>query len=233
MPRACTLCAYRDQAAVRAAFAAGLSDRAIGRQFGLTHPAVAHHRREHMLKPLTAAVAALDKGVAQRQQRKEQLAAISEGDPTAIAAAIAAFSASRQLGKITAAEARLSRLADKAEASGAVATATQVVGQQLKSVEIGSRIAQTGGYAPPRTPAQPAEGSRWTIQMVFPNAGKVEEINITTAPTGQEADIPQMPPTIEGRCAPISPKIDTGMVARVVNQIRRSEPKQDDDQSED
>lgn len=37
------------------------------------------------------------------------------------------------------------------------------------------------------------QGPRWTIQMVFPNAGKVEEINIkpTPAPT-------PVPPTIEG-----------------------------------
>lgn len=36
-------------------------------------------------------------------------------------------------------------------------------------------------------------GTRWTIQMVFPNAGKVEEIKLSAAPAAPENDV-----TIEG-----------------------------------
>ena len=67
---------------------------------------------------MAAAVAALDRGGGAREEREQQLTAINEGDPTAIAAAIAAFSVPGQLGKITEVERRLSRLADQAEQSG-------------------------------------------------------------------------------------------------------------------
>jgi hypothetical protein len=36
--------------------ASGGPDRVIGRQFGITHVSVGRHRREHLVKPMQAAV---------------------------------------------------------------------------------------------------------------------------------------------------------------------------------
>jgi hypothetical protein len=180
MPRICKICAYPDQAAVKAAFASGAPDRELAQRFGVSHMAIGRHRRAHIVRPMVAAVAALDRGRARRQQREQQLAAIEQGDPLAIATA--AFSAPRQLAKITEAESRLTRLADAAEASGAVTAATQVVSQQLKSVEIGSRIAQTGGYGAVHVAGQSGEARTLSITMVFPNAGRTESMTIIETP---------------------------------------------------
>jgi hypothetical protein len=180
MPRLCKICTYPDQAAVRAAFTSGAPDRELAQQFGVSHMAIGRHRRAHIVRPMAAAVAALDRGRALRQQHEQQLAAIEQGDPLAVA--LAAFGTPQQLDKVAKVEQRLTRLADQAEASGSVAAATQVVSQQLKSVEIGSRIAQTGGYGAARVPGQSGEVRTFSITMVFPNAGRTESMTIIETP---------------------------------------------------
>jgi hypothetical protein len=50
--------------AVETAFASGMTDRVIGRRFGVSHMAALRHRRDHLVKPMLAAVATLDRGAA-------------------------------------------------------------------------------------------------------------------------------------------------------------------------
>jgi FixJ family two-component response regulator len=84
MPRLCKLCSYPDQAAVNEALVSGATHRAIGREFGMTHVSVGRHRREHVVKPMQAATAALDKGRAVRERRDQLVQQAAQGDPTAI-----------------------------------------------------------------------------------------------------------------------------------------------------
>jgi hypothetical protein len=49
MANICKLCAHPDQEMVRAAFAAGGSDRELARQLGVSHMAIGRHRRAHIV----------------------------------------------------------------------------------------------------------------------------------------------------------------------------------------
>jgi hypothetical protein len=152
---------------------------------------------------LRAAAAVLDKGHTALRQREQQLAAIEQGDPVAVA--VAAFGMPQQLKKIAQAEERLSRLADAAESAGQVTAATQVVSQQLKSVEIGSRLAGTGGYRPPSVVPQQGDVPRFRIEFIFQGAGRTEEVTVVenrqpiidAQPEGTP-NIAATPPTTEG-----------------------------------
>jgi hypothetical protein len=150
--------------------ASGATDRAIGRQFGITHVSVGRHRREHIVKPMQAAATALDRGRAVRQQREEQQAAVERGDPLAIF-------------KLDAIATDISRIAQRLDGSAAQAAAAgqhgghaALAGQLLRQAELRSRL---GGYDRP-TPAA-SEGAVFSVQIVF-SGGAVERIS--TMPGG-------------------------------------------------
>jgi hypothetical protein len=221
VPRACILCTHRDQRAVQAAFREGLSDRAIGRKFGLTHPSVANHRREHLLKPLAVATAVPEV----REARKQQLAATEQG-------------VEAQLAIIASVGEMLSRVGEAAENSGQITAVTQVAEKQLRRVEVASRLLQLGGYAvTPRAVGEAAEAPRWTIQMVFPNAGRSETMTIMGTPSQSarldinvpEADAtdggdpdPNLPPSHGGPRSPPSPGHAADAIGSVFNDGARS-----------
>ena len=188
MANICKIFRLADQEAVRAAFASNATDRQLAQRFGVSHAAIGRHRRAHILRPMAAAVAALDRGRSQRQQREQQLAAIEQGDPVAIATAIAAFSKTAQLGKVTEAEGNLRGLFDEAKRSGSVTAATGVVREQLKSIEVGAKkIAQVGGYGAPRAiDGKPGERRIFSISIHFAGSGRTEEFSILENRTGQE-----------------------------------------------
>ena len=79
MPRPCALCTHPDQDAVEAALASCASDRQLARRFGVSHMAVYRHRREHVVKPLQLAAAALDKGRAVRERREQLIEKTAQG----------------------------------------------------------------------------------------------------------------------------------------------------------
>jgi hypothetical protein len=178
MARTCAICGHRDQAAIKQAFSSGLSDRAIARRFGMSHVAVGNHRKEHILKPMTAAVSALDRGTPQRQQREQQLADIAAGDEGTIATTIAAFSQTAQLNKMSQHEASLAGLFNQAVAEGSITAATNVVSQQIRTVEVGSKIAGVGGYAPARTVGEAGEASSFSVNIIFSESGHRETITV-------------------------------------------------------
>jgi hypothetical protein len=176
MPRLCKICTYPDQAAVKAAFNAAATDRELAQRFGVSHMAIGRHRRAHIVRPMAAAVAALDRGRTQRQQREQQLTAIEQGDPVAVA--LAAFGMPQQLDKVTQVEQRLTRMADAAEATGSAAAVAQLAGQQLRAVETGSRLAGVGGFAAAaQATVQPGTTPVFSVNIIFSN-GRREEINI-------------------------------------------------------
>jgi hypothetical protein len=195
----CKICRLPNQELVRAAFTSGATDRQLAQQFNVSHSAVGRHRRAHLLAPVRAAVAVLDKGQTALRQREQQLAAIEQGDPVAIA--LAAFGMPRQLDKVAQVEQRLERMAAAAETASSSAGVAQLSAQQLRSVEVGSRLAGTGGYKPPSVGSPMAEKATVSIEFVFQNAPK-ETIALTSSPVidgdlsdpNSETPFPSPPP---------------------------------------
>jgi hypothetical protein len=210
MPQTCKICAYPDQAAVRAAFATGHSDRDLAKQFGVSPMAIGRHRRMHLVAPMAAAAAALDKGRAVREQREQQLTAVAAGDPLAFIGLTSIVSDLRQV------HARLERQADGAEADGQRTALAQLSGQQLRTSEVRAKLGAVGGYAPPKTLDQAALGAQFNVQIVF-SGGQVERINtlppVITAEPVQVFDADDATPADdEGRSTP-APS-DTSRIAR-------------------
>jgi hypothetical protein len=172
----CKLCHHPERKAVETAFASGMTDREIGRRFGVSHMAALRHRRDHLVKPMLAAVAALDHGRAERQ-----LAA--DGAPDPVANVIASLNLAAQANKLATIEGRLERMSHAAETAGSSAGVAALSAQALRSVEVGSRLASTGGYAAPRTAGQASEARTFSIEIVFASTGMREEITmIETGP---------------------------------------------------
>jgi predicted transcriptional regulator len=180
MSNVCRLCRHDDPELVRRLFARNLSDRQIAQQLGVSHSAVSRHRRAHIAPLVKAAAIALDRGRAIHERREQQLAAIQQGDT--IAAVLAAFGLAPQLEKIANIERRLERVIENAENAGSAASVAQIASQQLRSVEVGSRLAQTGGYKPASAIPQAGERPTISIEMVFSAAGRTETITLADRP---------------------------------------------------
>jgi hypothetical protein len=233
MPKPCTLCFHPDQAAVQGAFGDGLSDRRIAKMFHLSHVQVGYHRRRHLLKLTTAPRVPSDNGAAKRQQQKAQLADAQD----AIATTRARFSLEAQLDKVESTEAMLDNMGHAAIKSGSFGVAIQIADKKLKAVEVGSKLAQVGGYKQLHIPPQSDERGRWSITYVFQGAGKVEEIRLAEAPGRRaaeqamaqpgtrsrlEIDVPEAPPAIDGTITTslssyttITPEVDEELIERL------------------
>jgi len=177
MPRYCKLCTFPDQAAVRAAFATDASDRDLAQRFGVSHMAIGRHRRQHIVKPMQAAVAALDRGRTDRQQRADKLAAIEQGDP--VASVTAALGIEAQAAKLERIESRLERMAASSEAGGSATSVAALSAQQFKGIETGARLAGVGGFAPvsaaARVTADQLDG-KFAVNIIF-STGQTTAIN--------------------------------------------------------
>ena len=90
--------------------------------------AVGRHRRGHIVKPMRAAMATLDRGRAVRRQREEQLAAAEAGDPPAFIALAGIVADLRKVPE------RLERTADAAEQDGQRLAVSALSAQQLFTV---------------------------------------------------------------------------------------------------
>ena len=180
MPMPCKLCHHPERKAVETAFASGMTDREIGRRFGVSHMAALRHRRDHLVKPMLAAVATLDRGRAERQ-----LAA--DGAPDPVANVIASLNLAAQANKLATIESRLERMSHAAEAAGSSAGVAALSAQALRSVEVGSRLAATGGYAPQNL-ADP-QGAARTFSIIFQfNNAPSETINVIEHRPGIEQE---------------------------------------------
>jgi hypothetical protein len=135
---------------------------------------------------MQAAIAALDRGHTQRQRRTDQVTAIEQGDPVAIASAMLGIAA--QAAKLERIESRLERMAAAAEAGRSPTGVATLAAQQLRGVEVGSRLAGVGGYAPSRTANQAPVGEKFSIIIQF-SGGRREEIAIIPSPTAVEGEI--------------------------------------------
>lgn len=158
MAQPCLICSNSEKTKLAAELiSAGLSDTAVAARLGGTSRAgVQRHRTNHIIKPAEQQLAIIGKGTALRQDRQQlaQAAAADALAPQAIVDALLGIKA--QAEKLGAIEARLERMATLAEAGKSAGGVAQLAAQQLRSVEVGAKLAGVGGYAPGRATAEGA-----------------------------------------------------------------------------
>jgi hypothetical protein len=176
MSQFCKICAHPDQAAVRLAFSDGGSDREVGRQLGVSHTAAGRHRRTHIVAPMRAATAALDKGRAVRAQRERHLAAIEGGDLFEI---LSTGSIAADLRKI---RDRLDTSAEDAASANQHTAHAALASQLHRGIELRGKL---GGHD--KTQPGGSAAAMFSVQIVF--SSSTEKITLASAPA---------PATIEG-----------------------------------
>jgi hypothetical protein len=178
MPRPCLVCTHPDRSMIEAMIDTGASDYEVGRQFDVERVSVGRHRRLHLIKPAQDRLAILARGSAERQQRRELAATASSSDtPTPSEFVEAFFGLKAQAEKLQRIDDRLERMASLAEQQESPNGVAQLAAQQLRSVEVGARVAGVGGYAAQRGPEQGGGAGAFQINIVFQNAGRTETIS--------------------------------------------------------
>jgi hypothetical protein len=170
VPQACKLCVHPDQAAVTAAFVSGATDREVGKRFGLSHVSAGRHRREHVLRPMQTAAAALDRGRGVRERREDLVQQAEAGDPSAFVALAGIVADLRKVHE------RLERTADAAEQDNQRLAVSALSAQQLRAAEVRAKIGGVGGFAPARTADQAAAGQVFSVNILF-STGETVSIN--------------------------------------------------------
>ncbi len=148
MPRSCEIC--RDPAKFAKAadmLAEGASDAAIAAALQVGRMSVNRHKIGHIIKPAQDRLAIISKGARVREERQQlaQAAAADAPSPQQFADAVLGLKA--QAEKLERIEARLERMAVAAETGGSANAVSQLSAQQIRSVEVGARLAGVGGYA--------------------------------------------------------------------------------------
>jgi len=187
MARPCLVCTHPSRHAIEELNSAGASDYEVGRRFDLERVSIGRHRRLHLIKPAQDRLAVLAKDSVERQQRKNLAAVASSDTPTATQFVEAFFGLKAQAEKLQRIEDRLERMAALAEDNQSPNGVAQVAAQQLRSVEVGAKVAGVGGFAPARVADQAAGGQTFSINILFGN-GTVERIT-TVADSGQQPRI--------------------------------------------
>jgi hypothetical protein len=188
MGRPCRVCSHRQRRAIEEMINAGESDYTIGRQFNLERTGVGRHRRDHILKPAQDRITIISKGADVRQEREQLARAAASDAPSTEAIVAAAIGLQAQVAKLTAIEARLERMAVQAEEAGSPTAVAVLSGQALRGVEVGSRLAGTGAYAPQRGVEQAGTGASFSVQIVFSGSGHTETFTTSSRPLIDSAD---------------------------------------------
>lgn len=160
----------------------GVSDREVARRLGIDKSLVTRHRQRHVIAPLQHRLAIAGKGDVPRQEREELAAAASSSAPSTKAVVAAAIGLQAQVKKLEVIEGRLERMATVAEAGQSPTSVATLAAQQLRGVEVGSRLAGIGSYAPQRASDHIAAGTRFEVSIVFSGANRTETISVASAP---------------------------------------------------
>jgi hypothetical protein len=179
---ACKLCSL-DPRTVEEAFASGANDRAIARQFNISAMSVGRHRRLHLLRVAQDRVTLLTKDREARAERQAIAAAAASDAPPPSAVIEAMLGLQAQAKKLDSIEQRLERMAVMSEQEKSASSVAQLSAQQLRSVEVGARLGQVGGYAAPRNVGPGGgDGTRFSIVI---NLAPGKQINIAAVATPQ------------------------------------------------
>jgi poly(3-hydroxybutyrate) depolymerase len=183
MPNPCRICTNPEWAEqTRIWVTAGVADREIGRRLGIDKSSVMRHRKNHVIAPLQHQLAIAGKGAAPRQAHALLAAAAASDAPIPAQFVEAFFGLKAQAEKLQRIEARLERVAVLAEESASPNAVAQVAAQQLRSVEVGARVAGVAGYGSGRATDQAGGGApRFSVNIVFSAANRTETISIGPA----------------------------------------------------
>jgi len=114
----------------------------------MSEMAVFRHRRAHVLTPAQHRSAVIQKDREARQKRQERATAASSNAPDTQTLVESVLGLRAQTEKLAAIEQRLERMSALAEAGASAQGVAQLTAQSLRSIEVGSRLAGVGGYAP-------------------------------------------------------------------------------------
>jgi hypothetical protein len=156
----------------------GVSDREVARKLGIDKSIVSRHRTRHVLAPMQHQLAIADKGATPRRHREDLAAAASADAPTPAEFVEAFFGLKAQAEKLQRIEDRLERMAALAEGNQSPNGVAQLAAQQLRSVEVGAKVAGVGGYGAQRG-TEPVGGQTFSINILFSSG---EQVSITPAP---------------------------------------------------
>jgi hypothetical protein len=181
MTQRCRVCTHPDHKTIDDLLLSGVPDRHVAKQFGIETVSVGRHRRNHLLAPKI--VEALDRRLRQNKierQAQRAVEAYDKGDSKALA--LASLSLTAQATKIVEVEGWVKSGVAHAMKTGALNALAPLAGTQLRAVEVGSKLAGTGGYRPPSVLPQGVEKATVSIEMIFQGAGKTESINLAGRP---------------------------------------------------
>jgi hypothetical protein len=179
MPRPCLVCTHPDRNAIETLICTGASDYDVGRRFDLERVSIGRHRRLHLIKPAQDRLAILARDSAERQRRQELATTAASADGPSPAEFVEAFFGLKaQAEKLQRIEDRLERMASLAEDNQSPNGVAQVAAQQLRSVEVGAKVAGVGGYGAQRG-TEPGSGQTFSINILFSSG---EQVSITPAP---------------------------------------------------
>jgi hypothetical protein len=203
----CRVCTSINRVAIDAAMSEpGISDYQISRQFGIPQSSVQRHRTRHLLLAKMINVVEHKQKQDQRQEKErrqlEQVAdAYDKGDPHAIA--LASLTLPAQAVKLDKLEEELEVASERAAEAGSVVALSSLASQRIRVIEVRSKLAMLGGYKPVSAiPQTDDNGPKWSIQIVFPGAGRREEIALVgktidgdlNDPPPDEKDVPKPHP---------------------------------------
>ena len=165
--RYCSICSHPGKTQLAAdMIAAAVSDQAVADRIGVNRMAVSRHRRGHLIKPMMDRLAIMSKGTAPQQERQQLASAAAADAPTPQQFVDAYLGLKAQADKLQRIEERLERMAAVAELNGSSNGVAQVAAQQLRGVEVGSKLAGAGGYAPQNLIGT-NNGQTFSVNIIF------------------------------------------------------------------
>jgi transposase-like protein len=180
MSRACSICCDSEKQRIAAEMLAeGVTDQTVATRIGVSRMSVSRHRHNHVIKPAQDRLAIVRKGAVPRQERQRLAAAAASFAPSPKDYAEAFFGLKAQAEKLARIEERLERMAALAEEREAPGALAQIAGQQLRGVEVGAKLAGTGGYAAPKAPNDRSTG---TFSVNIHLGGHVQQITAVVEP---------------------------------------------------
>ena len=195
MGRPCKVCNHPKRRAIEEMILSGRSDYDVARQFATDRTGVGRHRRDHIIKPAQDRLNIISKGTPEVRERQQLAAAAASGTPSTTAMVEAALGLQAQVKKLEVIEGRLERMASAAEQSGSPSGVAVLSAQALRGVEVGSRLAGVGAYAPQRTPDQAGAGASFSVQIVFAGSGRTESFTTSAhAPVVDSRDFTSSEP---------------------------------------
>jgi hypothetical protein len=193
MPRPCVVCTHPDRQAIESLIVSGASDYEVGRRFDIERVSVGRHRRRHLIKPAQDRLAILARDSEARREREQLAVAAAASSPSLDDFIQATVGMRTQLAKLANIEHRLERMAALAESSQSAAGVAVLAGQQIRSLEFGSKLGGTGGFAPVRGTETMPPGTKFEVNIHFNSTGTTETIatvvgNSHTIDVQQESD---------------------------------------------